>query len=92
MKMMNDAGFTNLVTACLNCHEEKEPSPIRDFFSAIFTTLLYNDLEYNLSSTSSESGANIRTMHSREFFDTAEKKPYDKAFLSASSFSLGGSL
>jgi hypothetical protein len=31
-------------------------------------------------------------MHSREFFDTAEKKPYDKAFLSASSFSLGGSL
>ena len=70
----------------------KEQAPIRDFFSAIFTTLLYNDLEYNLSSPSSESGANIRTMHSREFFDTAEKKPYDKAFLSASSFSLGGSL
>ena len=70
----------------------KVQAPIRDFFSAILTTLLYNILEYNLSSMSSESGANIRTMHSREFFDTAEKKPCDKAFLSAFSFSLGGSI
>ena len=38
----------------------KNGSDIKEF--------LYNDLEYDLSYISSESGANIRTTHSRDFF------------------------
>ena len=66
------AAGIEMVAACLNFHSHliarKEPSPIRDFFSAIIAALMYNVQEYDLSYISSESGANIRTTHSRDFF------------------------